>query len=91
MAIAVTGGGIDGAGEFDMVGPSQGPDDGGGVARTLTDVGGEMGLLLGIVDDEVGDVVVVVDKPVGGFIQYCPLSIKLLLDLVNHFSIEVAL
>ena len=91
MAVAVARGGVDGAGEFDMIGPSQGPNDGGGVSRAFADVGGEMGLMFGVVDDKVEDAVVVVDKPVGRFIQYCPLSIELLLDLVNCFGIEVGL
>ena len=91
MAVTVVGGGVDGAGELDMIGSSQGPDDGGGVPRAFMDVGGEMGLMFGIIDDEVGDMVVVVDKPIGGFIWYCPLSVELLLDLVNCFGIEVSL
>ena len=91
MAIAVAGGGIDGAGEFNVIGPSQGSNDSGGVARALVDVGGEMGLVHVVIDDEVGDAVVVVDEPIGRFIRYCPLSVKLLLDLVNCFSIEVSL
>ena len=48
-------------------------------------------MVLVVVDDEVGDAVVVVDKSIGGFILYCPLSVKLLLDLVNCFGIEVGL
>ena len=91
MTVAVAGGGIDGAGVLDVVGSSQGSDDGGGVARALADVGSKVGLVFGIVDDEVGDAVVVVDESIGGFIRYCPLSIKLLLDLVNCFGIEVGL
>ena len=50
-----------------------------------------MRLVFSFVDDEVGDAVVIVDKPIGGFIWYCPLSIELLLDLVNCFGIEVSL
>ena len=91
MAVTVAGGSIDGAGELNMVGSSQGSDDSGGVPRAFTDVRGEMGLVFGIVDDEVGDAVVIVDKPVGRFIRYCPLSVELLLDLVNCFGIEVGL
>ena len=91
MTVAVTGGGIDGAGVLNVVGSSQGSDDGRGVARTLADVGGEVGLVLVVVDDKVGDAVVIVDESIGGFILYCPLSVKLLLDLVNCFSIEVSL
>ena len=87
----MAGGGIDGAGVFDMVGSSQGSDDSGGVTRALVDIGSEMGLVLGVIDDEVGDAVVVVDESIRGFIRYCPLSVKLLLDLVNCFSIEVSL
>ena len=87
----MVGGGIDGAGVLDVVGSSQSSDDGGGVARTFVDVGGKMGLVLGVIDDEVGDMVVVVDESIGGFIWYCPLSIKLLLDLVNCLSIEIGL
>ena len=44
-----------------------------------------------MIDDEVGDAVVVVDESIRGFILYCPLSVKLLLDLVNCFGIEVGL
>ena len=91
MTVAVTGGGVDGAGVLNVVGSSQGSNDSGGVARTFADVGGKMGLVLGVVDDEVGDAVVVVDKPIRGFIRYCPLSVELLLDLVNCFGIEVGL
>ena len=91
MTVAVTGGGVDGTGVLNVVGSSQGSDDGRGVARTLADVGGEVGLVLVVVDDEIGDAVVVVDESIGGFIRYCPLSIKLLLDLVNCFGIEVGL
>ena len=91
MAVALTGGGIDGAGVLDVVGSSQGSNDGGGVARALVDVGSKVGLVLGIVDDEVGDMVVVVDESIRGFIWYCPLSVKLFLDLVNCFGIEVGL
>ena len=91
MAIAVVGGGVDGAGEFDVIGPSQGSDDSGGVARAFADVGGEMGLMFGVIDDKVEDAVVIVDQHVGGFIQYCPLSVELLLDLVNCFGIKVGL
>ena len=85
------GGGVDGAGVLDVVGSSQDSDDGSGVARALVDVGSKMGLVLVIVDNKVGDTVVVVDESVRGFIRYCPLSVKLLLDLVNCFGIEVGL
>ena len=91
MTVAMAGGGIDGAGVFDMVGSSQGSDDGGGVTRALVDIGSEMGLVLGVVDDEVGDAVVVVDESIRGVVRYCPLIVKLLLDLVNCFGIEVGL
>ena len=91
MAVAVTGGGVDGAGVLNVVGSSQGSDDGRGVARAFVDVGGEVGLVLVVVDDEVRDAVVVVDESIRGFILYCPLSVKLLLDLVNCFGIEVGL
>ena len=87
----MVGGGVDGAGVFDVVGSSQGSNDSGGVARALADVGGKMGLVLGIVDDEVGDAVVVMDKSIRGVIRYCPLSVELLLDLVNCFGIKVGL
>ena len=91
MAIAVTGGGVDGAGVLNVVGSSQGSDDGRRVARALVDVGGEVRLVFVVVDDEVGDAIVVVDKSIRGFILYCPLSVELLLDLVNCFGIEVGL
>ena len=91
MAVAVAGGGVDRAGVLDVVGSPQGSNDGGGVARAFADVGGKMGLVLGVVDDEVGDAVVVMDESIRGFIRYCPLSVKLLLDLVNRFGIEVGL
>ena len=91
MAVAVAGGGVDGAGVLDVVGSSQGSNDSGGVARTFADVGGKMGLVLGVVDDEVGDAVVVVDESIRGVVRYCPLIVKLLLDLVNCFGIEVGL
>ena len=74
-----------------MIWSSQGPDNGGGVSGAFADIGGEMGLMFVIINDEIGDAVVVMDKPVGGFIQYCPLSIELFLDLVNCFGIEVSL
>ena len=91
MAIAVTGGGVDGAGVLNVVGSSQGSDDGRRVARALVDVGGEVRLVFVVVDDEVGDAIVVVDESIRGFILYCPLSVELLLDLVNCFGIEVGL
>ena len=91
MAIAVTGGGIDGAGVLNVVGSSQGSDDGRRVTRALADVRGEVRLVFVVVDDEVGDAAVVVDESIRGFILYCPLSVKLLLDLVNCFGIEVGL
>ena len=91
MTVAVTGGGVDGAGVLDVIGSSQGSDDGRGVARALADVGGEVRLVFVVIDDEVGDAVVVVDEPIGRFILYCPLSVELLLDLVNCFGIEVGL
>ena len=91
MAVAVTGGGVDGTGVLDVIGSSQSSDDGRGVARAFADVGGEVRLVFVVVDDEVGDTVVIVDESVGGFIRYCPLSVKLLLDLVNCFGIEVGL
>ena len=91
MAIAMAGGGVDGTGVFDVVGSSQGSDDGGGVARAFVDIGGEMGLVFGVVDDEVGDTVVIVDESIRGVVRYCPLIVKLLLDLVNCFGIEVGL
>ena len=87
----MAGGGVDGAGVLDVVGSSQGSDDSGGVARAFADVGGKMGLVLGVVDDEVGDAVVVVDESIRGVVRYCPLIVKLLLDLVNCFGIEVGL
>ena len=91
MAIAVASSGIDGAGVLNVVGSSQGSDDGRRVARAFVDVGGEVRLVFVIIDDEVGDTVVVVDESIRGFILYCPLSIKLLLDLVTCFGIEVGL
>ena len=91
MAVTVARGGIDGAGELDVVGSSQGSDDSGGVFWAFADVGGNVRLVFSFVDDEVGDAVVIVDKPIGGFIWYCPLSIELFLDLVNCFGIEVSL
>ena len=91
MAIAVTGGGIDGTGVLDVVGSSKSSDDGGGVTRAFADVGGKVRLVFVVVDDEVGDTVVVVDESIRGFIRYCPLSVKLRLDLVNCFGIEVGL
>ena len=91
MAVAVTGGGIDGTGVLDVIGSSQSSDDGRGVTRAFADVGGEVRLVLVVIDDEVGDAVVVVDESIRGFILYCPLSVKLLLDLVNCFGIEVGL
>ena len=91
MAVAVTGGGVDGAGVLDVVGSSKGSNDSRGVTRAFTDVGGEVRLVFVIIDDEVGDTVVVVDESIRGFILYCPLSVKLLLDLVNCFGIEVGL
>ena len=91
MAIAVTGGGVDGAGVLNVVGSSKSSDDGRGVARAFANVGGEVRLVFVVVDDKVGDAVVVVDESIRGFILYCPLSVKLLLDLVNCFGIEVGL
>ena len=91
MAVAVTGGGVDGAGVLDVVGSSKSSDDGRGVARAFADVGGKVRLVFVVVDDEVGDAVVVVDESIRGFVRYCPLIIKLLLDLVNCFGIEVGL
>ena len=91
MAVAVTGGGVDGAGVLNVVGSSKSSDDGRGVAWAFANVGGEVRLVFVVVDDEVGDAVVVVDESIRGFIQYCPLSVKLLLDLVNCFGIEVGL
>ena len=91
MAVTVTGGGIDGTGVLDVVGSSKSSDDGRGVARAFADVGGEVRLVFVVVDDEVGDAVVVMDESIRGFILYCPLSVKLLLDLVNCFGIEVGL
>ena len=87
----MAGGGVDGTGVLDVVGSSQGSDDGGGVTRAFADIGGEMGLVFGVIDDEVGDAVVVVDESIRGFVRYCPLIVKLLLDLVNCFGIEVGL
>ena len=87
----MAGGGVDGAGILNVVGSSEGSDDSGGVAGAFADVGGKMGLVLSVVDDEVGNTVVVVDESIGGLIRYCPLSVKLLLDLVNCFGIEVGL
>ena len=87
----MAGGGVDGAGVLDVVGSSQGSNDSGGVARTFVDIGGKVGLVLGVVDDEVGDAVVVVDESIRGVVRYCPLIVKLLLDLVNCFGIEVGL
>ena len=91
MAVAVAGGGVDGAGVLDVVGSSEGSNDGRGVTRAFANVGGEVRLVFVIVDDEVGDAVVVVDESIRGFIRYCPLSVELLLDLVNCFGIEVGL
>ena len=91
MAVAMTGSGVDGTGILDVIGPPKSSDDGRGVARAFADVGGEVRLVFVIVDDEVGDVVVVVDESIRGFILYCPLSVKLFLDLVNCFGIEVGL
>ena len=64
MAIAVMGGGVDGAGVLNVVGSSQGSDDGRRVARALADVGGEVRLVFVVVDDEVGDAIVVVDESI---------------------------
>ena len=91
MAVAVAGGGVDGAGVLNMVGPSESSDDGRGVTRAFANVGGEVRLVFVVIDDEVGDAVVVVDESIRGFILHCPLSVKLLLDLVNCFGIEVGL
>ena len=91
MAVTVTGGGVDGTGVLDVVGSSEGSDNGRGVARAFADVGSEVRLVFVVINDEVGDVVVIVDESVRGFILYCPFSVKLLLDLVNCFGIEVGL
>ena len=85
------GSGVDGAGVLNVVGSSKSSDDGRGVARAFANVGGEVRLVFVVVDDEVGDAVVVVDESIRGSILYCPLSVKLLLDLVNCFGIEVGL
>ena len=49
MAVAVTGGGVDGAGVFDVVGSSKGSDDGRGVTRALANVGGEVRLVFVVI------------------------------------------
>ena len=85
------GSGVDGAGVLNVVGSSKSSDDGRGVARAFANVGGEVRLVFVVVDDEVGDAVVVVDESIRGFVLYCPLSVKLFLDLVNCFGIEVGL
>jgi hypothetical protein len=73
----LTGGGVDGAGEFLRVGSSQRSDDSSGVPRALVDVRGDVVAALWVGDDKVGDVVVVWDEAIGGFIWYRSLGIDL--------------
>ena len=89
--IAVTGGGVNGAGELFGVGPSQRSDDSSGVPRTLADIGGDVVATLWVGDDEVGDAVVVPDEAIGGFIRYRSLSIEFGLESVDGCSIEIRL
>ena len=64
--IAVTRGGVYGAGELFGVGSSQCSDDSSGIPRTLADIGGDVVATLRVSDDEVGDAVVVPDVAIGG-------------------------
>ena len=52
MAIAVTGGGVDGAGVLDVIGSSKSSDDSGGVTRAFADVGGEVRLVFVVIDND---------------------------------------
>jgi hypothetical protein len=90
-SIAVTGGGVDGTGEFLCVRPPQRSNDSSGVSRALANVGGGVVATLRVGDDEVGDAVVVPDVAIGGFVWYRSLGIEFGLESVDGCSIEIRL